>query len=205
MKMISGVIVLLVCVFLSSAQSVMLTPKDTFISCYRDPVGAEDIAVNTELSEDSKDSDPIDQPGLWGFCAIMRTIEDYYGVDDLDSLEEGGQMLKDEIYNIYNQIINAIFITENLEVEDVYELDQEANQTYGYKAARSKTLSYNFIAKDGQKYTKSITFRYEPTGEGFPEIKPIYFAFTEAAIDIMNPPLYYYYFEEDSVRFEEIF
>ena len=113
-------------------------------------------------------------------------------------------MLQDEIYSIYNQIINAIFITRNLEVGDVYEFDQETNQAYGYEAARSKTFSYNFIAEDGQEYTKSITFRYEPIGEGFPEIKPLLISISEGSIDNMQRPVYNFSFKDNSIEYLQI-
>ena len=137
------------------------------------------------------------------FVEIEKVIRDNYGVDSLADLGEDGVKLLTDLGVIYNQLIAGTLSLNTKNVEfNTFKLEDWDNEIQDYKTVYVLEASYSFI-KDGQEYQKRIAFHYEPA-ENNSGVKPISLSISEAAIDVMNPPIYYYFFEEDGVKFEEI-
>jgi len=137
------------------------------------------------------------------FAGIESVIRDNYGVKSLADLGADGVKLLTDLGVIYNQLIAGTLSLNTKNVKfNTSELENWDNETQGYKTVHVLELSYNFI-KNGQEYQKRIAFHYEPA-ENSSGVKPISLSVSEAAIDVMNPPIYYYFFEKDGVRFEDI-
>ncbi|MDD5614185.1 MAG: hypothetical protein PHQ54_03845 [Candidatus Omnitrophica bacterium] len=136
------------------------------------------------------------------FAEIEKVITDSYGVDELADLGEDGVKLGIDLAIIYNQLIAGTLSLNTMNIEfNTIELEDWSNEIQSYKTRYLLSLNYNFT-KDGVEYQKGVAFKYELADDG--SAKPIFLAISEAEIDVMNPPIYYYFFEKDGVRFEDI-
>jgi hypothetical protein len=137
------------------------------------------------------------------FFDLASIVKDYYYIEemaDLPELEEGTrEKFKEDLTTVYQQLM---FGTLELSTNDVKFTTTESEiwTPEGYKTQYTLTINYNFN-EDGQEYQKRLAFRYEFSDQGV--IIPRSFSISQAEIDVMNPPIYYYHFREDGVQFQE--
>ena len=182
MKIISGIVVLSVCLVISNVSFALLLDNSKTMPGSGDSI--EDVGANAKVC----------------FAAMESLIKDSYKVDSLADLGEDGVKLQAELGIIYNQLIAGSLSLKTHNVEfDMVEFEDWDGETRNFLE-----LSYNFTGEDGEEYQKSLLFKYELL-DNDSRINPNFIVISEAKADIMNPPSFYYFFEEDGARFEEIF
>jgi hypothetical protein len=137
------------------------------------------------------------------FFDLVSIVKDYYCIEEMADLPELGEgtieKLKEDLATVYRQLM---FGTLELSTNDLKSTTTESEiwTPEGYKIQYTLAISYNFN-EDGQEYQKRLAFHYEFSDQGI--IIPRSFSISQAEIDVMNPPIYYYHFREDGVHFEE--